>query len=154
MTPVNIQALQTDARGHRLTQTWTVRQAAVGLGATHRAAHRAGVARDLVRPTTTAITVLIVVRSPALVGDRVHHRDPALATVTLATTAQMSHVSSPVDAPAHLQVLHQVQILVTVVLETTCILPVKNLEVLALTIGGHVAIAGERAVAEGTTSTK
>jgi hypothetical protein len=155
MTPVNIQALQTDARGHRLTQTWTVLQVAAGLDAIHRAAHRAGVARDLARrPMTTDIPVPIVVRSLALVEDRVHHRGPALAMVTPAITAQTNHVPSPVDAPVNPQALARVQIPAMMVLKTTCILQVKNLGVPALTTDGHVATAGERAVAGETTLMK
>jgi len=154
MTPVNIQALQTDALARRLTRTWTVLQVAAGLGAIHRAAHRADAARDLVHPMTTAILVLIVVRSLDLAEDRVRHQGPVLDTVTLAITAQMNHVLSPVDAPVNPQALAQVQIPVMMVLKTTCTLLVKNLEVLALTTDGHVATAGERAVVGETTLMK
>jgi hypothetical protein len=154
MIPVNIRDLQTDALAHRLIQTWTVLQVAAGLDAIHRVAHRAGVARDLVRPTTTAIPVLIVVRSLDLVEDRVHRPDPALAMVTLAITAQTNHVPSPVDAPVNPQALAQVQIPAMMVLKTTCILLVKSLEALVLTTDGHVATAGERAVADETISMK
>ena len=117
-----------------------------GPGATHRVAHRAGVARDLVHHTTIAILVLVVDRSLEPAEDPVRRPDPALATVTLAITAQMGHVLN-VDAPVHLQVLAQVQILGTMILETTCTPRAKNLEVLAPTTAAHVVIAGARAVA-------
>lgn len=153
MIPANIQGLQTDGLAHRLTQTWTGRQVAVGLGAIHRVAHRAGVARDLVRLTTTAILVLAV-RSMDLAEDHVRHPGPALAMATLVITAQMSHVLNPAGAPANLQVPAQVQIRGMMALETTCTPLVRNLEVPALTTDAHVVIVDARAVAEGMTLTK
>lgn len=153
MIHVNIQVLQTDALAHRLTQTWTGRQVAVGLAAIHRAAHHAGVARDLVHLTMTAIPVLAV-RSLDLAGDLVRHPGPALAMATLVITAQVTHVRNPAGAPVNLQVLAQVQIPGTMALETTCTSLVRNLEVPALTTDALVVTADVRAVAGGTTLTK
>jgi len=127
MIPVNIQVHPTDVLAHRLTQTWTVRLLAVGPGATHHVAHRAGVAQDHARHTMIAIPALIVVRNPDLVEDRVHHPGLALAMVTLAITAQTNYAPSPADDPVHLQALARAQIPATMALETTCIPLVKNL---------------------------
>ena len=127
MTPVNIQAHQTDVLAHHLTRTWTVRLLAVGLGATHHVAHRAGVTRDLARHTMIAIPALTVVRSLDLVEDRVHHLGLAIAMVTLAITAQMNNALSPAEDPVRHQVIALVQTPATMALETTCIPLAKNL---------------------------
>ncbi|GAI94206.1 unnamed protein product [marine sediment metagenome] len=153
MIPANIQVLQTDALAHRLTQTWTGRLVAVGLAATHRVAHHAEAAQDLVRLTMTAIQVPAV-RSTGLAEDHVHHPGLALAMATLAITAQMNHVLNPAGAPDNPQALAQVQISGTMTLETTCTPLVRNLEVLALTTDAHVVTVGARAVAEGMTLMK
>lgn len=153
MIPVNIQVLQIDALAHRITQTWTVRQVAVGPAAIHHVAHHAGVARDLVRLTMTAIPVPAV-RSLDLAEDRVRRQDPALAMATLVITARMTHVLNPAGAPVNLQVPAQVQIPDTMALETTCTPLVRNPEVLALTIDAHVETVGARAAAVGMTLMK
>jgi hypothetical protein len=153
MIHANIQVLQTDVLVRRITQTWTIRQITVDPAVIHRVAHHAGVARDPVRLTMTAIPVPAV-RSLDLAEDHVHHLGLALAMGTLAITAQMNHVRNPADAPASLQVLAQVQIPGTMVLETTCTPLARNLEVLALTTDVHVVTVGARAVAEGMTLMK
>ena len=127
MIPVNIPAHRTDVLAHRLIQTWTVRLLAVGPGATHHVAHRAGVAPGHAHHTMIAIPALVVVRSPDLVEDRVHHPGQALAMVILVITAQTNYALNLVDAPVRLQVLARVQIPATLALEMTCIPPVKNL---------------------------
>ena len=151
MIHVNIQVLQIDALAHRITQIWMVlRQVAVGPAVIHREAHHAGVARDLVHLTTTAIQVPAV-RSMDLAEDRVRHLGRALAMETLAITAPMNYDLNPAGAPVNLQVLVQVQILATMAPETTCTPLVMNLEVPVLTTDAHVATAGARAVVEGMT---
>lgn len=156
MIPVNIQVHQTDVLAHRPTQTWTVRLLAVGPGAIHHVAHRAGVAQGHALHTTIAIPALAVVRSLDLADDRVHPPGLALAMVTLATTAQMNYALNPVDAPVRLQALAQAQIPATMTLEMTCTPLAKNPEahLLALTTDAHVATAGARAVADEMTLMK
>ena len=156
MIPVNIPAHQTDVLAHRPTQTWTVRLLAVGPGAIHHVAHRAGVAQGHALHTTIDIPVLTVVRSLDLADDRVHHRALALDMVTLAITAQMNNALSPAEDPVRHQVIALVQPPATMALETTCIPLAKNPEapLLALTTDAHVATAGARAVADEMTLMK
>lgn len=156
MIPVNIQVPQTDALVHRLTQTWTVRQVAVGPGAIHRVVHHAGATRDLVRPTMIVIPVLTVVRSLDLAEDHAHHPGPVHAMVILAIIAQTNYAPNPVDALVNHQVLARVQIPATMGLETTYTPLARNPEVHlpVLTTDVHVATAGARAVADEMTLMK
>ena len=122
----------------------------------HRAAHHAGVARDLVLHMTIVILVPAVARSLDHVEGHAHHPGLALAMATLEISAQMSHAPSAEDALAHLRIVALDQIPATTTLETTCTLLEKILEVhlLAPTTDVHVVTADARAVVDVTTLTK